>query len=286
MLNYPSLQQFTQFVELKDLRAATRSNYVRYIRRLGDHFQADPAGLSEAQLREYLLFLRQVKKWGPSALYGVRFACRCFFVECLKTGAAWTVFADFKVRRPRRLPVILARNEVAQLLGAIRSMRVRTCLRLIYHCGLRLGEAVGIEVTDIRSALGRLHLRDTKGGQERYVPISPAMIEELRAFWKTHRHARWLFPAPHQGRPMNRAVVQQAVQMARAELGLSPKVTPHTLRHCYATHLLEEGVSLRLISQFLGHRSLDTTAIYTHLTATTEEHARQALERLHQALGR
>jgi site-specific recombinase XerD len=149
---------------------------------------------------------------------------------------------------------------------------------------LRVGEAVSIEVSDIRSAQGRLHLRNTKGGQERYVPISPAMIEELRAFWKTHRHPRWLFATEGAGH-LDVTVVQRTMQRVRSELGLSEKVTPHTLRHCYASHLLEEGVSLRLISQFLGHSSLDTTAIYTHLTTTTETHARQALERLHQALG-
>ena len=284
MLNdYPCLQQFAQFVQLQDLRPATRAQYLRCIHRLGRHFRGDPAALSEVQVREYLLHLRHAHD-SPSTLRIARAACRSFFVPCLKTGLAWTVFSDFKVRRPCPLPTILARSEVARLLAAVCSLRLRTCLRLIYHCGLRVGEAVSIEVGDIRSAQGRLHLRNTKGGQERYVPISPAMIEELRAFWKTHRHPRWLF-ATKGGCHLDVTMVQRAMQRVRSELGLSEKVTPHTLRHCYATHLLEEGVSLRLISQFLGHRSLDTTAIYTHLTATTEAHARQALERLHQALG-
>ena len=288
MINYPCIEQFTQFVHLKDLRPTTRTEYVRYVRRLGDHFKCDPARLSEAQVRDYLLHLRQIKHYAPASLHLVRYACRSFFVECLKTGVSWTVFADFKIRRPRPIPVILARSEVARLLGAIRSLRLRTCLRLIYHCGLRVGEAVSLEVTDIKTAQGRLHLRDTKGGRERYVPISPAMIQELRDYWKTHQNPRWLFPStPDQsGDSMDVATVQRAVQLARDQLGLPRKVTPHTLRHCYATHLLEEGVSLRLISQFLGHSSLDTTAIYTHLTSTTEAHARQALERLHHALGR
>ena len=113
------------------------------------------------------------------------------------------------------------------------------------------------------------------------------MIEELRAFWKTHRHPRWLFPVASLGKGhMDATSVQQALQIALTELGWSKRITPHTLRHCYATHLLEEGVSLRLIGQFLGHSSLDSTAIYTHLTSTTESQARQALERLHQTLGR
>ena len=249
--NYLCIQQFTQFVHLKDLRPATRTEYVRYVRRLGDHFQCDPATLSQAQVRDHLLHLRQVKGYAPASLHLARFAYRSFFVECLKTGVSWTVFSDFKIRRPRPIPVILARSEVAQLLGAIRSLRLRTCLRLIYHCGLRVGEAVSLEVTDIKTAQGRLHLRDTKGGRERYVPVSPVMIQELRDYWKTHQHPRWLFPSTQDrsADSMNVATVQQAVQLARAELGLPEKVTPHTLRHCYDTHLLEEGVSLRLISQ-------------------------------------
>jgi integrase/recombinase XerD len=288
MLNHSCIHQFIQFVQLKDLRPETQAEYVRRIRRLGDHFNADPATLCEAQIRDYLLHLRLVKLYSPSGLQVARAALRGFFVECLKSGLAWTVFTDFKIRRPRPIPVILARTEVAQLLGAIRSLRVKTCLRLIYHCGLRVSEAVSVDVVkDICAAQGRLHLRETKGGKERYVPIGPAMVQELRGYWKTHRHPRWLFPAVHPGTGhMDASSVQQALQMARVELGWSRKVTPHTLRHCFATHLLEEGVSLRLIGQFLGHSSLDSTAIYTHLTSTTETQARQALERLHQALGR
>jgi integrase/recombinase XerD len=286
MLNHPCIQYFTQFVQLKDLRPKTEAEYVRRIRGLGDHFQTDPATLSEAQIREYLLHLRQVKRYTPSGLHVARAACRSFFVECVKTGLAWTVFSDFKIRRPRPLPVVLARSEVAELLGAIRSLRVKICLRLIYHCGLRITEALSLEVTDIKSAQGRLHLRDTKGGKERFVPVGEAMIQELRSFWKTHRHPRWLFPVLNSGSGhMHATSVQEALKMARAELGWSQKITPHTLRHCYATHLLEEGVSLRLIGQFLGHSSLESTAIYTHLTATTETQARQAAERLHHALG-
>jgi site-specific recombinase XerD len=288
MINYSCIEQFTQFVHLKDLRPATRRRYVGFIVRLGGYFQCDPSTLSEAQVRDFLLYLRQVKRHAPASLHLARFACRSFFVECLKRGVGWTVFSDFKIRRPRTIPAILARGEVAEFLQSIRSLRLRTCLRLIYHCGLRVSEAVSLEVGDIKSAQGRLHLRDTKGGRERYVPIQAAMIQELRDYWKTHRHPRWLFPSANDrsAAAMDVATVQRAVQSARAQLSLRQRVTAHTLRHCYATHLLEEGVSLRLISQFLGHSSLDTTAIYTHLTSTTETHAREALERLHQALGR
>jgi integrase len=196
------------------------------------------------------------------------------------------------------LPLVLSRQEVQRTLGCLREERFRVCLRLIYHCGLRVGEAVKIKVTDIDAPQLRLRIIQGKGGKDRYVPLTQRLVGELRAFWKTHRNPTWLFPAP--GRPwrslrtatslrchlhnatthLSVSAVQNAFRLARAESGIHPQSCVHTLRHCYATHLLEEGVSLRLISQYLGHASLDVTVIYTHLTATNEGQARAALDRL------
>jgi site-specific recombinase XerD len=208
------------------------------------------------------------------------------------------VFSELVIRRGQPLPLVLSREEVRRTLGCLREERFRVCLRLIYQCGLRVGEAVKIKVSDIDAAQLRLRVVQGKGGKDRCVPLTARLIEELRAFWKTHRNPTWLFPAP--GRPwrslrtaaslrghlqnatvpMSVSAVQNAFRLARAQSGIHPQACVHTLRHCYATHLLEEGVSLRLISQYLGHASLDVTVIYTHLTATNEGQARAALERL------
>jgi site-specific recombinase XerD len=251
--------------------------------------------LSEDQLRQYFLFLRQHKNFSGSAMSIGKAAFQLFFRDHLGH-ADWKVFAELVVRRNAPLPLVLSREEVQRALGCLREERFRVCLRLIYHCGLRIGEAVKIKVTDIDAAHGRLHIRLGKGGKDRCVPVTSRMIAELRAFWKTHRNPVWLFPAP--GRPwrertedrnkvlgrattcMSVSAVQNAFRLARAESGIHPQSCVHTLRHCYATHLLEEGVSLRLISQYLGHASLDVTVIYTHLTAVNEGHARAALDRL------
>jgi site-specific recombinase XerD len=177
------------------------------------------------------------------------------------------------------------------------------CLELIYHCGLRVGEAVRIEVRDLqesRSEHPRLHVRHGKGGGERFVPLHPAMVEGLRQWWRQHQHPVWLFPGPGIGwRERGRTVlaaaqkasthlsvsaVQNTFRLARAQSGINPAATPHTLRHSYATHLLEEGVSLRQISHYLGHASLDTTVIYTHLTSISEARTRAALATLHRAV--
>lgn len=294
-IDYPSITTFKNLVELKDFKPPTKKEYVRCVRRLADHFQGDPASLGEDQLRQYFLFLRQNKNFSGSAMSIVKAAFQLFFRQHLGR-AHWNVFSELVIRRHAPLPLVLSREEVQRTLGCLREERFRVCLRLIYHCGLRVGEAVKIKVSDIDAAQGRLHIRLGKGGKDRYVPITPRMVDELRAFWKTHRNPVWLFPAPGRswrerreerhavlGRAttfMSVSAVQNAFRMARAQSGIHPQSCVHTLRHCYATHLLEEGVSLRLISQYLGHASLDVTVIYTHLTATNEAQARAALDRL------
>ena len=299
MTNTPSIATFAAFVQLKDYRQPTKKEYVRYVRRLGDHYQCDPATLTEDQVRAYYLELRQVRKFGASAMKVAKCALRCFFREHLKLGLTWTVFEELRIAPPQTLPLVLAREAVATLLKSVELPRYRTALGLIYHTGLRVGEAVRIELRDLRETHTehpRLHVRCGKGGKDRFVPLSPAMLKELRDWWKTHRHPTFLFPGPTTGwreraQPAARAdthlsvsAVQNTFRLARAASGLPAEATVHTLRHCYATHLLEEGVSLRLISQYLGHASIATTVIYTHLTPLNEARTRTALEVLHRAV--
>jgi len=299
--NYPSITKFQQLVELKDYRPPTKKEYVRYVRKLAEHFQCDPATLSEDQLRQYFLFLREHKRYSRSPMKMAKYALRCFYVEGLQV-TGWTVFREVRVAEPQVLPAVLARAEVKALLAAVREARFRTCLGLMYHCGLRVGEAVRLQVQDIQARQDppRLLVRHGKGGQQRYVPLSPGMVQELRAWWRTHQNPTYLFPTPGRGwadrtltlsqsmhlnqGPMSESCVQSAYRLARAASGINPGSTTHTLRHSYATHLLEEGVSLRQISRYLGHATLDTTVIYTHLTNVSEARTQTALAKLYQAL--
>ena len=146
-LTYPSITQFQQFVELKDFRPPTKKEYVRYVRKLAAHFGGDPLTLTEDQLRQYFLFLRQEKHYTRSPMKAAKFSLRSFFVDCHgRTG--WTVFNEVRIAEPVQLPVVLSREEVAAVLRAVREPRLGVCLELIYHCGLRVGEAVRVEVRD------------------------------------------------------------------------------------------------------------------------------------------
>ena len=184
-------------------------------------------------------------------------------------------------------------TQVRRLLGVLKEERFRMILQLIYSCGLRVGEAVKLQVRDIHSAQQRVHIREAKGGKDRYVPLAEPMLATLRTFWKSHRHPRLLFPAVGRGwreraiersqsadGAMSMSSIQHTFRLACAQAGIKLKATPHTLRHSYATHLLEEGISLRQIASYLGHSSLDTTVIYTHLTAVSEARALGAIDKL------
>jgi site-specific recombinase XerD len=293
--NYPSIVQFQQLVELKDYRGPTKKEYVRYVRKFAEHLQADPATATEDRLREYFLFLRQKKGYSRSPMNVAKCALRCFYRECLQV-TGWTVFEELRIAQPIVLPLVLSRQEVGRLLDAVREARFRTCLHLMYHCGLRVSEAVRLEIRDLQNTRAdqpRLHVRNGKGGKDRYVPMAPVMVAELRAWWKVHHNRTWLFPSPGRGwaerahslseamhrasEPMSTSAVQMALKLARAQSGTNPAATCHTLRHSYATHLLEEGVSLLQISRYLGHESLDTTVVYTHLTNVSEARTQAAL---------
>jgi len=291
--HYESIAQFQAWVELKDYRPATKYEYVRLVRKLAEHYGGDPATLNETQVREYFLFLRQHKQWQGSAMTQARVALRSFFREVVKVGAAWTVFEELRIARPEPLPLVLNQEEVRRVLSVVYQPRYRTCLRLIYHCGLRVGEAVSLDPHDIhgQETPPRLHIKNAKGGKDRYVPIAAGMVEELRQWWRTHRNQDWLFPAQSKGRwattaasHMKTGSVQQVFALARQQSGIHPQATVHTLRHSYATHLLETGVNIRQLRDYLGHHSLETTLIYTHLTELSEAKTQATLQTLYQQL--
>jgi integrase/recombinase XerD len=291
--------RFIDTLKLRGLSPNTQSEYLRYIRKLAARSPRDPALLTEEELRAYIISLKTDSAYAPSTMRTAVAAFHCFYNTHL--GREWILFTLIRCPDDKNLPEVLTIAEVRRLLIAVRLPRFRVLFGLLYACGLRLNEALTLEVTDIRDEGRHIHLRasQTKGRKARTVPLPTGTLYELRAYWKTHRHPRFIFPSlgcgwrdgPHTAarlhlatEPMQDGAAQACMRLARAAAGLPERVTAHTLRHCYATHLLEKGVNLRLISAYMGHASLDITAIYLHLTAVNEGHARDAIEQLQPVL--
>jgi site-specific recombinase XerD len=198
--------------------------------------------------------------------------------------------SDVLERSPCRSPTCerLPTDEVRQLIAAVRTPHNRVYFRAVYSLGLRLTEGLHLQVGDIDGARMMVHVHRGKGAKDRYVPLLSRTLKILREYWSTHRHPTWLFPATGRDRrqvaradrPMERSSVQGALRRVVRQLGFREAISIHTLRHSYATHLLEAGVNLRLIQHYLGHSSLQTTMVYLHLTAASHEQARTRIEEL------
>ena len=306
-LSYPSVARFTGHVQLKGLSERTVESYVCMIRQLAAWRRRDPAELTEEQVRDYFLHLVRERKYAPASLRQARASLACFYLELLGR-ADWKVFSLVKTKDRERLPVVLSRGEVKRIFDEVRELRYLAPLTLIYLCGLRLSEALHVEVRDIHRKEGRLHVREGKGGKDRMVPLPEAALEVLGQWYRHHRHPRLLFPAMghswkstlradavEQARvqraqwqraehPVSTSALQNVWRLALAASGVAKPATIHTLRHSYATHLLEEGVSLRYVSAYLGHATLEQTLVYAHLTAVSEQQTQEAVARLAESL--
>ena len=280
-------QKMIEDMQLRGLAERTQESYVLVVRQLAVYYRRSPDEIGEQELRQYFLYLKNEKKVSRStstlALCGIKF----FYERTL--GREWTVFESIRPPKEEKLPVVLSLGEVGRILKCVRMEHHRACLGLIYACGLRLLEGVRMPVTGIDGERKQVHVRAGKGNKDRYVPLPEVTLKMLRQHWLTHRNREWLFPVKRSGlrvkageAPMNESGVQKAFRAALGESGVKKEATVHTLRHSYATHLLEAGVNLRTIQLYLGHSSLITTARYLHLTQNSQTHS---LETINQMLG-
>lgn len=279
-------QQLLTELKLQGLAPKTIDAYSRAVRRITAYFNCCPDRLTQQQLKIFFAALVDSHSWSTVKLdrNGLQF----FYRHVLDKQWEWVRI--FKPPQVRSLPDILTQAEVRQLINGIHQPRYRVFFLAVYSMGLRLGEGLQLEIGDIDAARQRVHIRQGKGRKDRYVPLPDVTLHALRAYWKTHRHPRWLFPGLFGGSqpthiapsPMDRGGVQAAMRAAVATQGIHRKITVHSLRHSYATHLLEQGVDLREIQQILGHASPQTTARYAHLTELTHSNARTKIEQLMQ----
>lgn len=268
----PLRQRMIQDLQLKGYSESTQKLYISAVRQLCEHFGKTPGQLTEEDIRDYFLYGKNVKKWSRATSTVVLCGIKFFYDNTLKR--PWPTLLFIRPGREKKLPVVLSRDEVVRILHKIELLRYRVCLSTIYSCGLRLSEGINLKIEDIDSARGYLHIRQCKSNRDRYVPLPQKTLQLLRRQWSSHKNRTLLFPSPGTSRaempvatkPISKASVQSAFRSAAKSAVINKKATVHTLRHSWATHLLEAGINLRLIQTWLGHSSPNTTSIYTHLT--------------------
>jgi integrase/recombinase XerD len=285
----PLRNRMIEDLQLRGYSDGTQTLYVNAVRQLCEHYDKSPGRITEEELRDYFLYGKNIKKWARStstiALCGIKF----FFENTIKR--PWPTLLFIRPGHEKKLPVVLSRDEVRAILSNLELLRYRVCLTTIYACGLRVSEGINLRIEHIDSARGFIHVQGSKGKmgkKDRYVPLPKKNLQLLRQQWKSHRNKVLLFPSaghsgkdmPYATRPISKSSVQTAFRKALKTAGISKKATVHSLRHSWATHLLEAGVNLRLIQVWLGHKSPSTTSIYTHLTEKAKTMAIKTINEL------
>lgn len=278
-------ERMVEELQLRRYSERTQETYVGWVAGLAQYYGKAPEQLSGEEVRGYLVYLTKERQLARSSVNQALSALKFCYREVLKQ--EWTVQGLVGARKEQTLPVVLSIEEVGAILRCVRKEQYQVCLSTLYSCGLRLREGTHLQVGDIDSSRMMVHVRHAKGNKERYVPLPEATLLQLRQYWLTHRDPVWLFPGREvrgwvrcEPGPMDESSVQRAFRAALAESGVQKKATVHTLRHSYATHLLEAGVTLRQIQSYLGHSSIQTTMRYTHVTRAGETVAQEAIARV------
>lgn len=275
-------QHYNNFVAALKLHGKapkTIESYSFSLTRLSSFFDRCPDDLSRNELFRYFSHLHETRSW--SLIKIERSAIRCYYLLVLGMEMPW--IENLKPPKQSRLPDILSRAEVARLIRETRAQRFRLLWLVLYSMGLRLGEALSLRVGDIDAEHMRVHIRDAKGGKDRYVILPALTLLELRRHWTTHRNPEFIFPAraaQDASTQLDHGTAQKAFAEVRATCGIQRKVSPHTLRHCYATHLIEAGLNVHSIQLQLGHTSPQTTSRYLHLTDTVRLDAQTHVDRI------
>ena len=269
----------------------TQEAYARALRMLVDFYSKSPDLITEEELQEYFLHRKNTDHWAPNTMRICYCGIRFFYEHVLQRN--WHILGILRAQNERRLPAVLSVEEVRSILARVKTFQNYAYLTTVYSCGLRLHEGLHLEISDIDSTRMMIHVHRGKGAKDRYVPLPQSTLLLLRRYWITHRHPQLLFPAlGRNGKgatksqtPMAKSSVQGAFRRAKGDAGIRKKgVSVHTLRHSYATHLLEAGVNLRVIQKNMGHTQLETTMIYLHLTQNGHDDACQLINQVMEGL--
>jgi integrase/recombinase XerD len=259
----PLRQRMLEDLQIRQYSRTTIRIYLHAVTEFAQHFGKPPDRLGAEHIRQYQLFLVKEKKVSRPTFIQMVCALRFFYCHTLNRRISMERIPF--PRRERKLPLILSREEVKALLEAPGKLRNRTVLATLYGCGLRVAEVTQLKVSDIDSARNVLQVRHGKGRKDRQTLLPAKLLELLRCYWRNQRPTDWLFPSADATRPISAKTVFLACRKAAQRAGIPKPIHPHSLRHAFATHLLEAGVNLRTIQILLGHANLETTARYLHV---------------------
>ena len=257
-------QRMIEDMQLHGYSAKTQAAYIGAVRGLAKYYHRSPEEITQEEVRAYFLWLVKERGVARSTLTIYLSGIKFLFEKTLKQ--EWLIFNLVRPQKRKKLPVVLSTEETKHLLSLVRMPKSRMALTVIYACGLRLNEGLHLKAQDIDSQRMLLWVRNGKGGKDRYVPLPERLLTMLRAYWKLHKPSCYFFFSKDKNMPLSDASLQKTFKAALCESGIRKAASIHTLRHSFATHLLERGVDLRVIQELLGHKSPQTTAIYTHLT--------------------
>jgi site-specific recombinase XerD len=251
-------------LQIRNLSANTQTSYLDQVSRFARHFGKSPEELGPEEIRSYQVYLINEKKLAPGSVLIAVSALRFLYRVTLHKD--W-VFQDIipAPRKPQTLPVVLSPEEAIHFLECVEHIKHRTILTTCYAAGLRISEAVRLKPAHIDSQRMVVRIDQGKGQKDRYVMLSPRLLDILRVWWRTAKPQQWLFPGDIAGKPITRSAVEDACQKAHGICGIPKPITPHSLRHAFAVHLLENGTDVRTIQLLLGHRSLATTSRYLRI---------------------
>lgn len=267
-------------LQRRNYSESTTICYLRQITEFAKHFRRSPAQLGPEEIKQFQLYLVQEKKVSWATYIQTTAALRFLYVKTL--GRAFMAEKIPYPKRPKHLPTVLSQEEIERLLNAARSLKHRALLMVLYGAGLRVSEACRLTVDDIDSSRMVIHVRQAKGNKDRDVMLSPVLLETLRRYWKVSRPKPWIFPGYRPDKPMTTKSVFLMVRNVAARAKITKTVSPHTLRHSFATHLLESGTDLRTIQLLLGHADVRTTIIYLQVS---QQHIRKIVSPLDQLPG-
>jgi site-specific recombinase XerD len=275
----PLRQRMLEDMQVRNLAPATQRQYIHYVAGLARYFRISPEQLDLEDIRQYMLYLVNDRKLAPESINTFVTAVKFLYLTTLEM--PWGDEQFPRVRRPHKLPIVLSQEEVVQFFDHIPSLKYRAVLMTCYGAGVRIAEAVSLKVSDVDSKRMLLRIEQGKGGKDRYAMLSPRLLQVLRIWWRAARPQHWLFPGWRTERHLCPSSIQTACRESSLACGLRKKVTAHTLRHSFATHLLENGTDIRVIQVLLGHSRIDTTAHYTAVSPQVVSHTLSPLDTLH-----